>query len=160
MEFILANERVRHRVVWSVQLFPAPLKRGPGAIPLSSEGGHMGEKDQLPTAAFVFNGPVDATGAHFVNGNVYHATPAEPADPISYGGSIKVRVCGRLVSDWGILADYLMVPEHQRAAFVPGREPQGVWDWLEQRHRLADLREALAAIQRDDLVRELDADPR
>jgi hypothetical protein len=72
--------------------------------------------------------------------------------PVQYSGQIKIAICSRLLADWSQLADYLDVPLPARARFERGREPQGVWEWLEARDRLADLAGALAAIGRDDLV--------
>jgi hypothetical protein len=88
------------------------------------------------------------------------AVRARPADtgqrrvnqPVQYLGQIKIAICSRLLADWSQLADYLDVPLPDRARFNRGREPQGVWEWLEVRGRLADLAEALVAIGRDDLA--------
>jgi hypothetical protein len=80
--------------------------------------------------------------------------------PPQYSGQTKIAVCSRLLADWPQLADYLDVPLPDRARFDRGREPQGVWEWLEARGRLADLASALAAIGRDDLVEVLQARPR
>src|SRR5262245_45050317 len=51
-------------------------------------------------------------------------------------GPVKLVVCRRLSSDWADLADVLEIPLDHRARFPQGREPQGVWEWLEQRGRL------------------------
>jgi hypothetical protein len=121
----------------------------------------MGMQDHDRPAGFIFNGPVDATGAYFVNGSVYHAPQpggTVAGQQVSYRGSTKLEVCTRLVHDWANLADVLRIPSYARAAFPHGREAQAVWDWLDQRARLGELRSALLEIQRDDLVRELDAD--
>jgi O-acetyl-ADP-ribose deacetylase (regulator of RNase III) len=45
---------------------------------------------------------------------------------------------------------------HDRAAFGPGDEARGVWDWLEVRERLSDLPAMLTRIDRADLARDLD----
>src|SRR4030095_11608412 len=79
-------------------------------------------------------------------------TVQRPTDqPVRYSGQIKIEVCSRLLADWSQLADYLDVPLPDRARFERGREPQGVWEWLEARGRLAALAPALAAIGRGDL---------
>ena len=93
------------------------------------------------------------------------ARPAEtvqrPTDqPVRYSGQIKIEVCSRLLADWSQLADYLDIPLPDRARFDRGREPQGVWEWLEARGRLAELASALAAIGRGDLVEVLPSRPR
>jgi hypothetical protein len=80
-------------------------------------------------------------------------TVQRPTDqPVRYSGQIKIEVCSRLLADWSQLADYLDMPLPDRARFERGREPQGVWEWLEARGRLAALAPALAAIGRGDLV--------
>jgi hypothetical protein len=71
---------------------------------------------------------------------------------VRYSGKIKIDICDRLLVDWPRLADSLDIPPPDRARFDRGREPQGVWEWLEARERLADLAGALAAIGREDLV--------
>jgi hypothetical protein len=80
--------------------------------------------------------------------------------PVWYSGQIKIAICSRLLADWPQLADYLDVPLSDRARFERGREPQGVWEWLEARGRLAELTPALAAIGRGDLVEVLQSRPR
>lgn len=80
--------------------------------------------------------------------------------PARYSGQIKIAICSRLLADWSQLADYLDVPLPDRARFDRGREPQGVWEWLEARGRLAELASALAAIGRGDLVEVLPSRPR
>jgi nucleoside phosphorylase len=80
--------------------------------------------------------------------------------PVQYSGQIKIAICDRLLADWSRLADYLDVPSSDRTRFDRGREPQGVWEWLEARGRLAELAPALAAIGRGDLVEVLQPRPR
>jgi bDLD-like protein/TIR domain-containing protein len=88
-------------------------------------------------------------------------TGQRPTDqPVHYSGQTKIAVCSRLLADWSQLADYLDVPLPDRARFDRGREPQGVWEWLEARGRLAALAGALTAIGRGDLVEVLQSYPR
>ena len=75
-------------------------------------------------------------------------------------GEIKLEICQRLVDDWPDLADYLQMPPATRARFARGREPQGIWEWLEARKQLPRLRDALAHIGRDDLVEVFQRYPR
>jgi len=82
------------------------------------------------------------------------------AETPRYTGEIKLSICHRLVSDWQNLADYLQIPPSDRARFDRGREPQGIWEWLEARGRLPELAKALAAIGRIDLVEVLQHHPR
>jgi nucleoside phosphorylase len=82
-----------------------------------------------------------------------HAQPVKLKSK-SYSGKHKIIVCHRLVKDWPDLADYFEIPLHQRARFIVGREPQEIWEWLEQRNKLYALQDALIAINRSDLVSE------
>jgi hypothetical protein len=77
-----------------------------------------------------------------------------------YTGEVKLNVCRRLGSNWHDLADYLNIPPFERVSFARGREPQGVWEWLEARQRLAELPQALVAIGRDDLLEVFQYPPR
>ena len=82
-----------------------------------------------------------------------HQAEAEtkPMKSAKYGGKVKIAICDRLHDSWGKLADYLDIPSADRKRFEKGLEPQGVWEWLEARNRLAELEPALTAI-RPDLV--------
>lgn len=73
----------------------------------------------------------------------------------NYAGKVKISVCRRLLRDWEDLADYFEIPLQHRARFPLGREPHGVWEWLEQRNKLYALEDALETIERHDLVLEL-----
>jgi hypothetical protein len=77
-----------------------------------------------------------------------------------YTGEVKLNVCRRLGASWQDLADYLNIPSFERTSFERGREPQGVWEWLEARQRLAELPQALVTIGRDDLLEVLQYPPR
>lgn len=70
-------------------------------------------------------------------------------------GKLKVQLCRRLTADWADLADYFEIPAAKRRTFERGREPQAVWEWLEDRERLTELEAALEAINRGDLCRPL-----
>ncbi|MBD2609073.1 CHAT domain-containing protein [Scytonema hofmannii FACHB-248] len=74
---------------------------------------------------------------------------------IRYSGKAKNYICQRLVDDWEQLADHFDIPKHQKNSFERGKEPNRVWEWLEQRSRLGELEVALSDIGRDDLVEEL-----
>jgi nucleoside phosphorylase len=67
-------------------------------------------------------------------------------------GRVKIEVCERLVADWRKLADYFDIPLGDRARFDHGGEPEGVWEWLDQRGKLGGFEEALRYIHRDDLI--------
>jgi hypothetical protein len=74
---------------------------------------------------------------------------------MSYSGKTKIEFCRRLQSDWRDLADYFDIPSTVQASFHKGREPHGVWEWLEGRKRLQELPEALKYIDRADIVVEV-----
>ncbi len=65
------------------------------------------------------------------------AVPASSA--MVFSGPAKVAICRRLVQDWPVLADFCNIPPYDRAMFPPGREPAGVWEWLEARGKLPFL---------------------
>ncbi|XYH95543.1 hypothetical protein ACMHYB_48340 [Sorangium sp. So ce1128] len=73
----------------------------------------------------------------------------------AYGGQTKIAICGRMNQSWQDLADYFEIRASDRARFERGREPQGVWEWLEARNRLSDLKDALNFVGREDLALEL-----
>jgi len=76
-----------------------------------------------------------------------------------FSGQHKVLFSRRLEQDWQDLADYFEIPTDQRRSFTPGRGPQGVWEWLEARDKLAELPDALHYIKRDDIMAEVLAPP-
>jgi nucleoside phosphorylase len=78
------------------------------------------------------------------------SAPAPP--PPTVPGPVKVAVVRQLTFDWLDLADLLGVPPFARARFPRGDEPRGLWEWLDNRGRLGELPDALAAIGRDDLA--------
>lgn len=78
---------------------------------------------------------------------------------IRYPGKVKITVCDRLHDDWSKLADYLEIPIADRRRFERGREPQGVWEWLQDRGKLGLLEAALSHIGRDGLAAELKRHP-
>jgi formylglycine-generating enzyme required for sulfatase activity len=76
-----------------------------------------------------------------------------------FTGRQKLAFARRLGNNWQDLADYFDIPADQRYSFASGREPQGVWEWLEARQRLPELLEALTYIERADIVVEVLAPP-
>lgn len=77
----------------------------------------------------------------------------------AFGGKAKIAICDRLLDRWQKLATYLEIPLPDQAKFMKGNEPQQILDWLEQRARLADLRDAFNYLGWDDLIGELDRHP-
>ncbi len=67
-------------------------------------------------------------------------------------GRTKIALCDRLGDDWKRLADQLEIPPSDQARFDRGDEARGIWVWLENRGRLAELPDALKHIQREDLA--------
>ncbi|WP_371545718.1 5'-methylthioadenosine/S-adenosylhomocysteine nucleosidase [Streptomyces sp. NBC_00554] len=75
---------------------------------------------------------------------------AVPLDaPDSFPGAVKVQFCRGLVDDWEELADYFGIPLHTKRRFQTGNEPRGVWEWLEVRHKLPLLPQALQEVHPD-----------
>lgn len=87
-------------------------------------------------------------------------SPGKAAPGSQYAGEVKINLCRRLLTDWPDLADYFEIPLHERVRFASGREPQGVWEWVEGRQRLGELVEALTYIGRSDLLEVLQHRPR
>lgn len=73
---------------------------------------------------------------------------------MEYSSQQKIKCCNRLHNDWQKLADYFAIPTGDRKAFEKGREPHGVWEWLEVRDKLNELRQALSEseIDRQDII--------
>jgi Sulfatase-modifying factor enzyme 1 len=72
-----------------------------------------------------------------------------------FSGRQKLAFGRRLGQGWPDLADYFDIPADQWRGFTSGREPQGIWEWLEVRERLQELPEALRYIDRADIVVEI-----
>ena len=90
-------------------------------------------------------------------GNSGPATSA--SRPGALGGKAKIAIVDRLLDRWQKLAIYLEIPLPDQAKFLKGHEPQQILDWLEQRGRLGDLRDAFNYLGWDDLIGELDRHP-
>jgi hypothetical protein len=67
-------------------------------------------------------------------------------------GEVKREVCRRLGQDWQDLADILEIPTVDRLRFDKGREPHGIWEWLESRGKLGELEQGLRSINRSELA--------
>jgi hypothetical protein len=68
-----------------------------------------------------------------------------------WDGKVRLAYSRRLGSDWRELAMFLDIPEHAQLKFPVGHEADGIWGWLAERERLADLPDGLSAIGRKDL---------
>jgi hypothetical protein len=84
------------------------------------------------------------------------APPRTPRKTLS--GRNKVAFSRRLGADWRDVADLLGIPSYHQSTFIPGYEARAIWEWLETRRRLSELRDALRAVDRADLVELLDED--
>jgi metacaspase-1 len=80
--------------------------------------------------------------------------------PASLSGQARLGIIGRLVTRWEDLATFLEIPLADQAKFDTGNEPRRILDWLEQRGRLQELRDAFNYLGWDDLIEELDRHPR
>ena len=74
-------------------------------------------------------------------------------------GKTILQLRKRLGEDWPDLALYFDIPRERCKGFAPGRECDGVVAWLKEQERLGELTEALAAVDRDDLVPLLEVAP-
>lgn len=73
-----------------------------------------------------------------------------------YSGRVKLQLCRRLRGNWRDLADYFDIPLYERDRFNQGDEPRCIWEWLEIRHKIDGLKDALEYIDRSDLTDILD----
>jgi metacaspase-1 len=80
--------------------------------------------------------------------------------PASLSGHARLGIINRLVTRWEDLATYLEIPLADKAKFDKGNEPRRIMEWLEQRGRLQELRDAFNYLGWDDLIEELDRHPR
>jgi hypothetical protein len=91
------------------------------------------------------------------------ASPADRANPTrrptTLSGKAKLALSKNLVTRWNDLATYFDIPLPDQATFQQGHEPRQIFDWLEQRRRLGELRDAFNYLGWDDLIEELDRHP-
>jgi bDLD-like protein len=71
---------------------------------------------------------------------------------MSFNGQAKLEFVQRLSDSWRDLADLLEVSTYERATFRTGDEARCIWEWLDNRGRLAGLPDALEGIDRSDLA--------
>ena len=105
----------------------------------------------------------DALGPSPAVPKTTHPTDAARIDDMPlppYSGSAKLAFCQRLGDNWRELADILGIPTHEQARFIQGDEGRGIWTWLYNRDELGRLPQALAAINRSDLIEVLYNRPR
>lgn len=95
-----------------------------------------------------------ATSTH---GNV--GTTSGVARPPALSPRARLALKSGLIRRWDDLADYLGISLADKAKFQHGYEPQRVLEWLEERNRLGDLRDAFNFFGWDDLIKELDRHP-
>ncbi|MDF3069628.1 MAG: 5-methylthioadenosine/S-adenosylhomocysteine nucleosidase [Polyangiaceae bacterium] len=68
----------------------------------------------------------------------------------------RLAIKHALIRRWDDLADYFEIPLSDKAKFDRGYEGQRTLEWLEERGRLHELRQAFAHFRWDDLLAELD----
>jgi len=78
---------------------------------------------------------------------------------IKFTGGVRIEICRRLGNSWKDLATILEIPTHEQRTFKQGKEPDAIWEWLEDQRRLATLESALTAVGRDDLAEVLRRNP-
>jgi hypothetical protein len=96
--------------------------------------------------------PVDPAPEEPRRGSDPDARPA--AFPLR--GKARLAIKHALIQRWDDLADYVGIPLADKAKFAHGYEGQRVLEWLEERGRLHELREAFTHFQWKDLLAELD----
>jgi hypothetical protein len=74
-------------------------------------------------------------------------------------GEAWLEIKRGLFTRWEDVADYLGIPTFDRASFEKGKEPQKLLQWLEERGRLGQLRQAFDYLNYDDLLKVLNDYP-
>jgi hypothetical protein len=92
-------------------------------------------------------------------GSIRGAEPAQTFRPNALSPKARLAIKSGLVRRWDYLADYFAIPLVDKMKFPQGYEPQRVLEWLEERKRLGDLRDAFKCFGWDDLIEELDQNP-
>ena len=70
-------------------------------------------------------------------------------------GKTKVRVCQLLGDYWEDIANWFEIPLSDRRRFQHGREPERVWEWLEVRDKINELKDALVELKLGHIADEL-----
>ena len=78
---------------------------------------------------------------------------------LALAGKTILQLRKRLGEDWPDLALYFDISRERCKGFAPGREFDGIVAWLKEQDRLGELAEALAAVDRDNLIPLLEAAP-
>ncbi|MDG4789040.1 hypothetical protein O7626_24440 [Micromonospora sp. WMMD1102] len=132
---------------------PAPPADAAATAPVAAPAGPVGDTTQRAAAA-----------ADLVPPGMSRPGPAEAAARPAgsgrddYSGLTKILFGRRLADSWPELADLLGMRPDEVDRLPQGREAGHIWRWLEVRGRLPELRDALLALDRPDLVRLLDED--
>jgi hypothetical protein len=79
--------------------------------------------------------------------------------PMTLNPKARIEIKNGLVRRWDDVADYFGIPLADKAKFPQGYEPQRVLEWLEERKRLRELRDAFNYLRYDDLIGVLDRHP-
>ncbi|WP_433728478.1 hypothetical protein ACQP2Y_15040 [Actinoplanes sp. CA-051413] len=106
------------------------------------------------------NTPPSAVRPEHPNEMPSRSGSSDAGGSLAEAGLVKLRFCQAVADSWQDLADVLVIRPYDRRKFDKGDEARGIWEWLEVRGRLDELRGALLAIERPDLARMLDAESR
>jgi hypothetical protein len=82
--------------------------------------------------------------------------PNEHAPASALPAKARIAIKHALIRRWDDLADYFEIPLSDKAKFDRGYEGQRTLEWLEERGRLHELRQAFTHFQWNDLLAELD----
>lgn len=112
---------------------------------------HLPALRDTPWTPITFRDKHDFEHRGFVRGPGSEVLTATPIRRRTLG-EIKLDFCQRLGDDWEALADVLELRPDEKRRFRHGSEPQGLWEWLQNRRRLGALPEAVRRIGRADLL--------
>ena len=98
--------------------------------------------------------------ARAVDGPTGGAAPRSDQPPPLYSGRVRLIFRRHLAMSWRDLVAYLNMPANELPSGPPSVCADAIWDWLEARGEQSRLRDALLAVDREDLVEELDRDRR
>jgi hypothetical protein len=80
------------------------------------------------------------------------APPSAGSGPVAYSGKTQLAFVRQLGDSWQELAMVLNIPAYDQSRFERGGEGRGIWVWLKNRQRLAELPQALDDIGRPELA--------
>ncbi|GIG90268.1 hypothetical protein [Plantactinospora endophytica] len=129
-----------------------PTPRGPDPEPLRPNG--AATPPVTPDTAPGLRAPAGRPGSDPTPPGARHTGTGRA----SYSGLTRVQFGRRLGDSWSELVDLLGMRADEVGRLPQGREAGHIWRWLEVRGRVPELRDALLALDRPDLVQLLDDD--